>query len=50
LAPAGGALSTSTCAFSSSQIDFANNSYYVQVALARDNTSQAEAAYSLRLF
>jgi hypothetical protein len=50
IAPSGGALSTSTCTFSSSLIDFANFSYYVVVSLGRDSTAQTEAAYSLRIF
>lgn len=50
ITPAGGVLTTSTCTFSSSLIDFTNNSYYVVVSLGRDNTSQTETAYSLRIF
>lgn len=50
ITPAGGVLSTSTCTFSSFLIDFANNSYVVVISLGRDNTSQVEAAYSLRIF
>jgi len=50
IAPATGALSTSTCTFSSSLIDFTNYSYYVVVSLGRDNTAQTEEAISLRIF
>jgi hypothetical protein len=50
ITPSGGVLTTSTCTFSSSIIDFTNNSYYVVVSLGRDNTAQTETAYSLRIF
>jgi len=50
VAPATGALTTSTCTFSSSLIDFTNNYYYVLVSLGRDNTNQNQTAVSLRIF
>jgi hypothetical protein len=37
----------STCTFSSSTFDFANNTYYVEVILSRSSTSAAEEIHSL---
>jgi hypothetical protein len=50
IAPATGALSTSTCTFSSSTFDFTNNYYFVRVALGRETTSQSVTAWGLRVF
>jgi hypothetical protein len=49
IAPNTGALSTSTCTFSSSLIDFNNNSYFVQIVLGRDGTQNVQA-YGVRVF
>jgi hypothetical protein len=49
IAPNTGALSTSSCTFSSSLIDFNNNNYFVRISLGRDAT-QAVAAYGVRVF
>lgn len=48
--PTGGAVTTSTCTFSSSLIDFTNYSYNVVVSLGRSDTTQIETAISLRIF
>ncbi len=37
----------STCSFSSSTFDFANNTYYVEVKIARTSTSATEALHSV---
>lgn len=48
-APATGAISTTTCFFSSSMIDFNNYRYYVRVLLSRDSTASTVAAYEVRI-
>ncbi len=50
VAPSTGVTSTSTCTFSSSTFDFANNNYYVFVSLGRTTTGQTVTAYSVRVF
>lgn len=50
LAPATGAVSTTTCTFSSSMIDFNNYRYFVRVLLSRDSTASIVAAYEIRIF
>jgi hypothetical protein len=50
IAPATGALSTSTCTFSSSTFDFTNNYYFVVASLGRETTSQSVTAWGLRVF
>ena len=37
----------STCSFNSNTFDFANNTYYVQVQIARTNTGATEALHSV---
>lgn len=49
-APATGAVSTTTCFFSSSMIDFNNYRYYVRVLLSRDSTASLVAAYEIRIY
>ncbi|HEX3131405.1 MAG TPA: hypothetical protein VH394_28970 [Thermoanaerobaculia bacterium] len=50
LAPATGALSTSTCTFSSSTFDFANNYYFVRVSLGRTSTAQSQTAWGVQIY
>lgn len=50
LAPATGAISTTTCTFSSSLVDFTNYYYFVRVLLSRDSTASTVAAYEIRVF
>ena len=49
LAPSTGALSTSTCTFSSSTFDFDNNYYFVRVSLGRTAT-ETQHAYGIRVY
>jgi len=49
LAPATGAISTTTSFFSPSMIDFNNYRYYVRVLLSRDSTASTVAAYEIRI-
>ena len=50
IAPSTNVTSTSTCTFSSSTFDFANNNYLVRLSLERTTTSQGVFAYSVRVF
>lgn len=43
-------VSTTTCTFSSSMIDFNNYRYFVRVLLGRDSTATVVAAYEIRIF
>lgn len=43
-------VSTTTCTFSSSMIDFNNYRYFVRVVLGRDSTANVVAAYEIRIF
>ena len=49
IAPATSALSTSTCTFSSSTFDFANNYYFVRVSLGRTG-AESQTAWGIRVF